>query len=44
MNFIGPLSVLGKFLTTESLLKMMKNPFYFTSKALFVFKIFRFLA
>ena len=29
--------------TTESLLKMMKNTFYFASKTLFVLKIFKFL-
>ena len=28
---------------TESPLKMMKNAFYFTLKAIFVFKIFKFL-
>ena len=31
---------LRQFLATESPLKMMKNPFYFTLKALFVLKIF----
>ena len=31
------------FLATEIPLKMMKNTFYFTSKALFVLKIFKFL-
>ena len=30
-------------LATESLLKMMKNAFYFTLEALFVLKIFNFL-
>ena len=39
----GVLSGLRQFLATESLLKMMKNAFYFTSKALFVLKIFKFL-
>ena len=34
----------GQFLTTESPLKMMKNVFYFTLKALFVLKIFKFLS
>ena len=29
---------------TESLLKMMKNVFYFNLKALFILKIFRFLS
>ena len=33
-----------RFLATKSPLKMMKNAFYFTSNALFVFKIFRFLS
>ena len=37
----GTLSGLGQFLATDSALKMMKNPFYFTLKALFVFKIFK---
>ena len=39
----GALSGLRQFLATESLLKVMKNVFYFTLKALFVLKIFRFL-
>ena len=38
----GALSGLRQFLATESPLKMMKNAFYFTSKALFVLKIFKF--
>ena len=38
------LSGLRKFLATESPLKMMKNVFYFISKALFVLKIFKFLS
>ena len=38
--FKGALSSLKQFFTTESPLKMMKNAFYFTSKALFVLKIF----
>ena len=33
-----------QFLATESPLKMMKNPFYFTLKALCIFKIFKFLS
>ena len=37
------LSGLRQFLATESPLKMMKNAFYFTSKVLFVLKIFKFL-
>ena len=39
----GTLSGLRQFLTTESSLKMMKNAFDFTLKALFVLKIFTFL-
>ena len=31
-------------MVAESTLKMMKNDFYFTSKALFVLKIFKFLS
>ena len=38
------LSGLRQFLVTESPLKMMKNTFYFTLKALFVLKIFKFLS
>ena len=34
---------LRKYLANESLLKMMKNAFYFTLKALFVLEILRFL-
>ena len=36
------LSGLRQFLTIGSPLKMMKNAFYFASKALFVLKIFKF--
>ena len=35
---------LRQFLATESALKMMKNGFYFTSKAVFFLKIFKFLS
>ena len=42
INIKGALSGLRQLLATESPLKMMKNGFYFTSKALFVLKIFRF--
>ena len=42
--FKDALSGLRKFLATESPLKMMKNAFYFTSKTLFVLKIFKFLS
>ena len=38
------LSGLKQFLATESPLKMMKNAFYVTSKALFVLKIFKCLS
>ena len=38
--FKGVLPGLRQFLATESPLKMMKNPFYFTLKTLFVLKIF----
>ena len=40
----GALSGLRQFMATESRLKTMKNTFYFTSKALFVLKIFKFLS
>ena len=40
-KFKGALSSLRQFLATENPLKMMKNAFYFTSKALFVLKIFK---
>ena len=40
--FKGALSGLRQFLITESPLKMIKNTFYFTLKALFVLKIFKF--
>ena len=40
----GAISGLRQFLATESPLKMMKNGFYFTLKALFVLKIFKFLS
>ena len=39
----GALSSLRQFLAIGSPLKMMKNAFYFTSKALLVLKIFKFL-
>ena len=42
--FKGALSGLRQVLITESPLKMMKNAFYFTSRALFVPKIFKFLS
>ena len=47
MSFImlkGALSGLRQFLAIERPLKMMKNAFYFTSKAILVFKIFEFLS
>ena len=40
----GALSGLKQFLATKSPLKMMKNAFYFTSKALLVLVIFKFLS
>ena len=40
----GALSGLRQFLANESPLKMMKNTFYFKSKALFVLKILKFLS
>ena len=40
----GALSGLRQFLATESPLKMIKNVFYFTSKALLVLKILKFLS
>ena len=40
----GAFSGLRQFLATESPLKMMKNAFYFTSKAPFVLQIFKFLS
>ena len=39
--FKGTLSDLRQCLATESPLKIMKNAFYFTSKAPFVLKIFK---
>ena len=42
--FKGTLSGLRQVLATESPLKIKKNTFYFTLKALFVLKIFRFLS
>ena len=44
LSLKGALSGLRQFLATESPLKTMKNTFYFTSKALFVLKIFKFLS
>ena len=43
MLFKGAFSGLRQFIATDSPLKMMKDVFYFTSKALFVLKIFKFL-
>ena len=39
--FKGALSGLRQFFAIESPLKMMRNAFYFTSKALFVIKVFK---
>ena len=44
LHFKGALSGLRQCMATESYLKMMKNIFYFTSKALFVLKVFKFLS
>ena len=43
-KFKGALSGLKQFLAAESPIKMMQNAFYFTSKAYFVLKIFRYLS
>ena len=43
-NLKGTLSALRQNLAAENPLKMMKNAFYFTSKSLFVLKIFKFLS
>ena len=43
-EFKGALSGLRQFLATESPLRMMKNAFYLTSKALFFLKTFNFLS
>ena len=40
--FKGALSSLRQILANESSLKVMKNAFYFTSKACLVFEIFNF--
>ena len=39
--FKGAFSGLRQFLATENLLKMMRNAFYITLKALFVLKMFQ---
>ena len=44
MYIKGAPSGLRQFLANKSPLKMMKNAFNFTSKALFVLKIFKFLS
>ena len=43
-HFKGALSGQRKVLAAKSSLKMLKNAFYFTLKALFIFKIFKFLS
>ena len=40
----GALSGLRQFLAIQNTLKMLKNAFYFTLKALFVLKIFKLLS
>ena len=44
LNVKRALSGLRKFSATKSPFKMMKNAFYFTLKALFVLKIFKFFS
>ena len=44
VNVRGALSSLRQILATESHSKVMKNAFYFTSAALFVLQIFKFLS
>ena len=45
MSFFLKATLSGlKFLVTESPLKLMKSAFYFSSKALFVLKVFKFLS
>ena len=44
ITFKGALSGLRQFLAAESPLKIMKNALYFTSKALSILKIFKFLS
>ena len=43
INIKGALSGLRQLLATESPLKIIKNAFYITLKALLVLKIFKFL-
>ena len=40
----GTLSGVRQFLATQSPLKVLKNAFYFTSKAPFVLEIFKYLS
>ena len=44
MSIKDTLSGLKQFLATESPLKLMKNALYFTSRYLFVVKIFKFMS
>ena len=44
IEFEGAVSGRRQFLATESPLKTIKNAFYFTLKALFALKIFKFLS
>ena len=44
MGVKGTLSGLRQFLAAESPLKLMKNALYFTSKYVFVLKIFKFMS
>ena len=43
-SFKGAFSGLRQFLATENPLKVIKNAFYITLKAFFIFKIFKFLS
>ena len=43
-NIKGAFSGLSQFLAIKNPLKIMKNDFYFTTKALFALKIFKFLS
>ena len=44
LHFKSIVSGLRQVLAIESSLKMMTNAFYFTSKAIFVLKIFKYLS
>ena len=44
LYFKGPLLSLRKYMAIERPLKIMKNAFYFTLRALFAFKIFKYFS